>query len=107
MFVQHMEDDDNGSDTPRRDRRRRLAVTIGHRDGVREVHVVADDAGNAIATFNCGAGNDNVAHYSFTSDAWWGQQDIGVYGSGLSINPGGDAVATGTSIPDAQANIFR
>ncbi|MGB1700398.1 MAG: integrin alpha, partial [Nannocystaceae bacterium] len=70
-------------------------------------HVVADDAGNAIATFNCGAGNDNVAHYSFTSDAWWGQQDIGVYGSGLSINPGGDAVATGTSIPDAQANIFR
>jgi acyl-CoA synthetase (AMP-forming)/AMP-acid ligase II/3-oxoacyl-(acyl-carrier-protein) synthase len=41
MFVQHMEHDD---DTPRRCRRRRLAVTIGHRDGVREVHVVADDA---------------------------------------------------------------
>lgn len=44
MFVQHMEEHDDGSDTPRRCRRRRLAVTIGHRDGVREVHVVTDDA---------------------------------------------------------------
>ena len=69
--------------------------------------LAADDVGNAIATFNCGSGNDNVAHYSFISDTWWGQQDIGLFGTGLSMSPTGDAVATGTTGTTAQANVFR
>ena len=68
--------------------------------------LAADDVGNAIATFNCGSGN-NVAHYSFVSDTWWGQQDIGLLGTGLSMSPTGDAVATGTTDTTAQANVFR